>query len=62
MEKEPIIDNEDNDDSSCDEFYTPPSSPSQMEICESDEEDQFDDSKMPENEIFIEGCVLDVKI
>lgn len=42
--------------SSDDEFYTPPSSPSLLfEDSESDSDDVFNDSRLPETEVFVEG-------
>ncbi|GJQ65297.1 hypothetical protein Trydic_g7417 [Trypoxylus dichotomus] len=42
-----------NDVSSDDEFYTPPSSPSLLK--DSSEDEQFDESQVPDSDIFIEG-------
>ncbi|XP_023012951.2 ankyrin repeat and LEM domain-containing protein 2 [Leptinotarsa decemlineata] len=37
-----------------DKFYTPPSSPSLLE-CESDSDDEFNDTELPKHDIFLEG-------
>lgn len=44
--------NEDDDDE--DDFYTPPSSPSVLDI-ESESADEFNDTELPKYDVFIEG-------
>lgn len=46
--------NKENSSSDEEEFFTPPPSPSFLQVSESDD-DSFDDSQLPEKDVFIEG-------